>query len=510
MNHSFAGGIALLIWAIPHLTVAQSSSVDLARGLVASYPFNRQLLTSETGRGPTMVPKGTRWTQNRFGLDSTAWAFDGVDQELLLPYDPTLDLGDAYTVSVWIKPRDQNQGCILLKEGDYGLKWNGLNKPLTLFDGFQGGFPNGAFTNWSSQEWYHLALVRDGERLRLYVNGREDCVHPARRKEQVPPKNLYLGKHPYLWGGFTGAIDDLALYARALHPTEIMTLTQIENLPRQSFGSTVGPPVKLETFLGLWQGVITQPEHVLVPNYTFWLYFREIEEGRLVGYSRIEVPEDDAFGVIQVQAIVSGGSLSFEEIRIYRQKNFLGYKWCKKFGQVRYLAEDDALKGRWYANNCGDNGEVLLYKSEGEFNYFDNRLSKPVSVEELVNRLEAGERPAEQDLSLQVQPISFAFGTAQLDASSQQYLRDELLSLLERYPRVRLTIKGYTDASGDDAVNLQLSKRRAQAIRTFLIEQGIAAKRVQAQGYGEANPIASNATAQGRERNRRVEFNLDF
>ena len=510
MNHYLLRGMAWIIWAIPLLILAQGPSVDLANGLVASYPFNRQALSSETGRGPMVVPKGTRWTQNRFGLDSTAWAFNGVDQELLLPYDPTLDLGDAYTVSVWIKPRDQNQGCILLKEGDYGLKWNGLNKPLTLFDGYQGGFPNGAFTNWSSDEWYHLALVRDGNQLRLYVNGQEDCLHPARRKEAVPTKGLYLGKHPYLWGGFTGVIDDLALFDRALNRLEIMTLSQIENLPRQSFGTAVGPPLKLETFLGLWQGVITQPEHVLVPNYAFWLYFREIEDDHLVGYSRIEVPEDQAFGVIQVQAIVSGGSLSFEEVRVYRQKNFLGYQWCKKFGQVRYQAGEKALKGRWFANNCADNGEVLLYKSEAAFNYFDNRLSESVSVEELVNRLAAGEQPSEQDLALEVEPISFAFGTAQLNAASRQYLRDALLPLLQRYPQVRLTIKGYTDASGDDAVNLQLSQRRAQAIRAFLVEQGIAARRIQAQGYGEANPIASNDTAAGRERNRRVEFDLHF
>lgn len=69
-----------------------------------------------------------------------------------------------------------------------------------------------------------------------------------------------------------------------------------------------------------------------------------------------------------------------------------------------------------------------------------------------------------------------------------------------------LVIAGHTDAISSDQSNLKLSQERAQAVRDYLIERGIAPNRLIAKGYGEAYPIASNATAAGRELNRRSEF----
>lgn len=69
-----------------------------------------------------------------------------------------------------------------------------------------------------------------------------------------------------------------------------------------------------------------------------------------------------------------------------------------------------------------------------------------------------------------------------------------------------LVIAGHTDAVGSDQHNLELSQERAQAVRDYLIERGIAPNRLIAKGYGEAYPVASNATEGGRELNRRSEF----
>jgi len=69
-----------------------------------------------------------------------------------------------------------------------------------------------------------------------------------------------------------------------------------------------------------------------------------------------------------------------------------------------------------------------------------------------------------------------------------------------------LAIAGHTDAIGSDERNLKLSEERARAVRNYLIERGIAPDRLIARGYGEAYPVASNATEAGRELNRRSEF----
>jgi outer membrane protein OmpA-like peptidoglycan-associated protein len=67
-----------------------------------------------------------------------------------------------------------------------------------------------------------------------------------------------------------------------------------------------------------------------------------------------------------------------------------------------------------------------------------------------------------------------------------------------------LKIGGYTDNAGDDAANLALSTDRARAVMGELINMGVAANRLEAEGYGEAHPVASNDTEEGRQQNRRV------
>lgn len=77
---------------------------------------------------------------------------------------------------------------------------------------------------------------------------------------------------------------------------------------------------------------------------------------------------------------------------------------------------------------------------------------------------------------------------------------------LKQFPNTDVTIVGYTDNTGTDAINDKLSLERAQAVRDYLETQGIASSRLQAIGDGSNNPIASNATAAGRAQNRRVEM----
>jgi outer membrane protein OmpA-like peptidoglycan-associated protein len=70
-------------------------------------------------------------------------------------------------------------------------------------------------------------------------------------------------------------------------------------------------------------------------------------------------------------------------------------------------------------------------------------------------------------------------------------------------------VEGYTDSQGSDTYNLDLSQRRADAVRDYLVHRGYDSSRVQAHGIGEGRPIADNATAEGRANNRRVEIVLE-
>jgi outer membrane protein OmpA-like peptidoglycan-associated protein len=77
------------------------------------------------------------------------------------------------------------------------------------------------------------------------------------------------------------------------------------------------------------------------------------------------------------------------------------------------------------------------------------------------------------------------------------------------HPDLPLIIVGaHTDDRGNPLDNLRLSQGRADAVRQFLIERGVAPNRLQAKGYGQERPIASNSTSIGRENNRRIEFTI--
>jgi outer membrane protein OmpA-like peptidoglycan-associated protein len=85
-------------------------------------------------------------------------------------------------------------------------------------------------------------------------------------------------------------------------------------------------------------------------------------------------------------------------------------------------------------------------------------------------------------------------------------LLDSLAKILAAAPQVPVSISGHTDADGDENLNLQLSKRRAAAVKRYLVSKGIAAGRLSESGYGSSKPVADNRTPEGRARNRRIEF----
>src|SRR5262249_25659292 len=80
-----------------------------------------------------------------------------------------------------------------------------------------------------------------------------------------------------------------------------------------------------------------------------------------------------------------------------------------------------------------------------------------------------------------------------------------LVTFLKAHPERHVTIEGYTDSRGSASHNLGLSQRRAEAVRSFLIQNGIEPTHITATGYGNASPIAPNNTEAGRLQNRRVE-----
>jgi outer membrane protein OmpA-like peptidoglycan-associated protein len=104
--------------------------------------------------------------------------------------------------------------------------------------------------------------------------------------------------------------------------------------------------------------------------------------------------------------------------------------------------------------------------------------------------------------------VHFDFNKANIRKDAVPVL-DEAVSVLKTEGTVAVIVAGHTDGIGSDAYNMKLSKRRADAVRDYLVKGGIPAKRIRVEAFGKRNPVASNDTADGRAQNRRVELNLE-
>jgi outer membrane protein OmpA-like peptidoglycan-associated protein len=104
--------------------------------------------------------------------------------------------------------------------------------------------------------------------------------------------------------------------------------------------------------------------------------------------------------------------------------------------------------------------------------------------------------------------VTFETNSASLNSNFFDVL-DSVALVLDEYKSTLVTVAGYTDSTGSADYNQKLSEKRASTVALYLHSRGVAQERLAAIGHGEARPVASNSTAEGRARNRRVEITLD-
>ena len=130
------------------------------------------------------------------------------------------------------------------------------------------------------------------------------------------------------------------------------------------------------------------------------------------------------------------------------------------------------------------------------------------AAESLRRRLELLElRQTDRGVVVTLGDVLFESGQVELAAGARENLND-VVELLQSEPDKRVRIEGHTDSTGPASVNLRISQQRADAVRAELVAMGIQADRIQTVGMGEDFPIASNESAEGRARNRRVDVIL--
>ena len=183
------------------------------------------------------------------------------------------------------------------------------------------------------------------------------------------------------------------------------------------------------------------------------------------------------------------------------QQERLRAEAARKEAQMRAEAEIAAVKSK---------AEAEALRSREEAARMEAEKSRRAAEELRSNLLEQFNRILEtrdtvRGLVITMADVLFDTGKYNLRPTTREQLA-KLSGIILAHPGLRLDVEGHTDSTGSDEYNRKLSQQRAEAVRGYLISQGLSSDSLTAQGFGESMPIATNDTAAGRQRNRRVEI----
>ena len=195
---------------------------------------------------------------------------------------------------------------------------------------------------------------------------------------------------------------------------------------------------------------------------------------------------------------------SWREDRNFEETDHLAYLAEQKLEIARLKAAADAERDQRenLARQHGDVAALALSSPQGargRTNYMSGRLRT------LENELlDFQPRQTDRGLDITIRDVLFQRNSAELKPGAYRRL-EPIARYLREDPLRTAAIEGHTDSSGSAAYNKKLSQERAEAVRALLIQQGVTARQLTAQGLGRTFPVASNATPAGRLQNRRVE-----
>ena len=262
---------------------------------------------------------------------------------------------------------------------------------------------------------------------------------------------------------------------------------------------------------GEWKGYVTQ--EVGIRNIYYCKLNLEQFGNQIIGGSYFEFFDDkDVFVTFSLKGEIRNNELLYQEIKVLKDYIPVKYSssitgWCIKKANLKIIETQDSIKliGDW----SGVPNTGLGYCPPGKF-----YVAKP-NLKSKFQNLNDSNTQLNKDLILPqntnkgdkfiVPNIQFKPSTAELMTESYPIL-EKLSNYLKSRPELKIKIVGHTDIGKDDVYNENLSKARADAIKSYLLSQNIHSSRIQTEGKGNKEPIASNDNPEGRAKNRRVEI----
>ncbi len=187
---------------------------------------------------------------------------------------------------------------------------------------------------------------------------------------------------------------------------------------------------------------------------------------------------------------------TFVQEEVQRTEGKVGQQLSRQEGRVGTLETT--------LNQERDRISRVASRADGAFETANQALAKAEATDSRLVRLWTNRNKREM---VETVVLTFGLNKWKLDDRGETTLMGVIRELKEN-PHLLVDLEGYTDVTGPVPYNVELSQRRVEAVRRFLVEKGVELPRIQAIGLGTANPIDDNKTAEGRRRNRRVALKL--
>lgn len=264
-----------------------------------------------------------------------------------------------------------------------------------------------------------------------------------------------------------------------------------------------------QNLTGEWKGIIKNTGQSLEDADI--LYFSIQETGnKMIGKSRIERFQQDVMAIKSFNGSLKKGQLQVKEDYVRSSTDARNAPLCKLDYELSYTDSTGYLKGTYRSTNCRNNfGKIILFQMDETFNESKKPTSKHLWKERFVEDYKKGYaapkiRKIEQ-LNFEFEPIYFDHDKFEIRPVHYEYL-NEMARVLDGIHDLRVKVIGNTDAVGTDQYNVELSKRRAKAIKDYFKSCDIDPEKLEIDFKGERNPVSTNKTKEGKQLNRRVDF----
>ena len=266
-------------------------------------------------------------------------------------------------------------------------------------------------------------------------------------------------------------------------------------------------------FKGLWQGIIIldgqkiEQGNIIFTNFT--ILGKTIE-----GKSREEYYSTDLYAVKKIKGEFSANQLKFKQMMIEKKKSSTKTTWCLFEANLTYNDSTGYLEGRFKSTDCRQNsGKIILYRSTATFSNDEKLILTQSWIDGFKNDLKLGLNAPEirmkERSEFVFEPIYFDVDQAVIKPEYYKFLL-KMIRIVNGHSDLRVQITGHTDSDGSDIYNEDLSKRRAQAIIDYFVQNGIKVDKLNVEFKGEKNPIDTNKTPEGKQHNRRVDFEFIY